>query len=1352
MIGKKLLHYRLSEKLGAGGMGMVYKAEDTKLDRTVAIKLLPKYVATHPEELERFKIEAKSAAALNHPNIATIHAIEEEDLPDNHKLIFIVMEYIEGTELLEKLNLNPPTLEESLSIAIQIASGLQTAHQKGIIHRDIKSSNVMVSSNGHVKIMDFGLAKISDGKLLTKAGTLLGTASYMSPEQAKEEIVDHRSDIWSFGILFYEMLCGKLPFNGAYEHSIIYSILNDEFEPIRSINENIPPEYEEIINKALTKEINNRYQSFDEILVDLQKLANISSSFFSSSNNLLNQSFIQNRSKSILKNSPSNLVNKSIGERRNITTLVCNFELVSQSNEDIDPEDSDEFLPYCVEISEKVIDRFDGFIYNLTLTELTIIFGYPIAFEDGAKRATFTALGILEGVLAYSDKIKISNNIAVSVKLSIDTGTVLVKSSTLNNNNIEIVGESLKTTSRLQSVNEGNSILATNETFNLIAGYFEIKEKGEFDLSGSDSTIKLYEVLNESQARGRLEASVVSGLTPLTGRKKEFDLLTNLWENTIEGIGQVIAVQGEAGIGKSRLVQALKEHVALNPQAWLIESFCSPFYQSSTLQPIIELFERNILDFRNNITDEQKLKKVEGFLVQYGFPLNDSVPLLCSLLSIPLGDKYSPLSITPEAQKRKINETLINLLIKRAETQPVLFIVDDLQWADPTTIDLLGLVIEHIQTSRVLLLFTYRPTFSEKWENHTHMTKISLNRLPYKEINEFILKLTKGKSFPPEVVIDIRNKTDGVPLFVEELTKMILNSDYLIEEDNRYILKNELKDLQIPATLKDSLMARLDKMGTAKEVAQLCATIGRELTFDLVKEVSGLDDKRLKDDLDKLVKAEILYRKGLVGQERYIFKHALIQDTAYQSLLKRRRQAIHENIANVLKDKFSYLGETQPELFAYHYTSAGIYNEAITFWHKAGLLSFQRSANVEATTQLKKGLALIDNLTDDLQKRQFELMFLSILGPATIALKGFGAEEVGTIFSRSNELCNSIGETPLLFPSIWGQWVYNLVRANFDEAQKLSGEMLTLGKKFDESSILIEGLWTRGDNLFWLGDLNNSKEHLEKAIKIYDPEKHHMNAYYFGQDPNVAAHCYLSYANWFLGYPDLALKNTEDALKIAKQLNHPFSIGWALAFKMMILGFLREPELSLKAANETIEYCTEQAYPFWISSAQIICGWAMCELGDTEDGLKMMKNGINMFSFIGSIVVYPLFMGILAETQCKMNLNPEALKTINEAIELAVTNKELASEADLYRIKGNILQSISNKNITEIEENYQLSIKKSKEMGARSRELQASIDLYKFQQKYDLKNDGKKLLSDICSGFTEGLETKDYLEAKKLLL
>ena len=675
--------------------------------------------------------------------------------------------------------------------------------------------------------------------------------------------------------------------------------------------------------------------------------------------------------------------------------LFCDLVGSTALSAQLDPEELREVVRAYQDTCAKVIARFEGHIAQYLGDGLLVYFGYPLAHEDDAQRAVRAGLGMLEALGQLTTRLAQERGVHLAARLGIHTGLVVVGDVGGGTRQEQLaLGETPNLAARLQGIAAPNTLVISAATLQLLGGFFAYQALGTRPVKGIAQPLEVYQVLYESTARSRLEAAGSTGLTPLVGREQEVGLLRERWAQVKDGLGQVVLLSGEAGIGKSRLVQVLKEQVATEPQAWLTPCQCSPYHQNSALYPMIDLLERVALRFEREESPQQKLSKLEGFLVQYGLPLAETVPLLAALLSLPLTADYAPLAMSPAQQKQKTLQALLTILLRIAAQQPVLFVMEDLHWVDPTTLELLSLLVDQGPTARILALWTFRPDFSPPWTGRSHLTQVTLPRLPRQQATEMTDRVAHGKALPAEVVEQVVAKTDGVPLFVEELTKMVLESGLLQEREDRYELTGPLPPLAIPTTLHDSLMARLDRLATVKGLAQLGATLGREFSYELLQAVSPWDEGTLQRGLHQLVEAEFLYQRGLPPQATYLFKHALIQDAAYQSLLRSTRQQYHQRIAQVLEARFPELCETQPELLAQHYTEAGLMAQAVPYWQRAGQRAIERSANVEAVAHLTKGLELLVTLPDTPERAQQELGLQTTLGPALMATKGYAAPEV----------------------------------------------------------------------------------------------------------------------------------------------------------------------------------------------------------------------------------------------------------------------------------------------------------------------------------------------------------------------
>ncbi|MBI3799862.1 MAG: AAA family ATPase [Deltaproteobacteria bacterium] len=939
---------------------------------------------------------------------------------------------------------------------------------------------------------------------------------------------------------------------------------------------------------------------------------------------------------------------RDVGERRQLTVMFCDLVGSTALSERMDPEEWRTVVQEYQRVCAEVIHRFEGHIAQYLGDGLLIYFGYPAAHEDDAQRAARAGLEIVTVVGARLRPSPSTGHVPLQVRIGIHTGLVVVGDIGEGGRHGQLaLGDTPNIAARLQGLAEPNTVVISAATHRLIAGYLDCQDLGLHTLKGISTPMPVYLVVGES-GRSRLEVAITTGLTPLVGREEEVSLLLRRWEQASAGDGQVVLLNGEAGIGKSRLVQVLKEHIAREEHA-RVECRCSPYYQNSALYPMIDHLQR-LLQFTREDAPEEKLRKLE-VEVQRGMSSQpDILALFAALLSIPLPDHYPPLNLTPQRQKQKTLEALQEWLLKEAEQRPVLLIVEDLHWVDPSTLEFLGLLIDHTPTARLLILLTFRPDFHPPWAMLSHLTLLSLSRLGHRQVETMVERVTGGKALPTEVTQQIRIKTDGVPLFVEELTKMVLESGLLREVDGAYALTGPLPLLAIPATLQDSMMARLDRLAAVKEVAQLGATLGREFSYELMRAVAPVDERSLQQALAKLVEAELLYQRGQPPQAHYAFKHALIQDAAYQSLLKSKRQQYHQLIARVLEEKFVETKETQPELLAHHYTEAGLSEQAIPYWQKAGQRATQQSAHVEVISHLTKGLELLAALPNTPERAQQELLLQTALNPALMATKGWAAPEVGQAYARARELCQQVGETPQLFPVLYGLCGFYTTRAELLTARKLGEQLLTLAWNTQDPALLMEAHFALGQSLFWFGEFALAREHVEQGITLYNPLLHRSHAFLYGQDSGISCLLLAALTLWHLGYPAQALKRSDNALTLAQELSYSYSLAGAPVLAAMLHQFRREGQAAQERAEAAIALSSEQGFPLLLARGTILRGWALAEQGQGEEGIVQMRQGLAALWTTGAEVFRLHFLTLLAEAYGKAGQAEEGLTLLAEAL------------------------------------------------------------------------------------------------------
>jgi predicted ATPase len=836
----------------------------------------------------------------------------------------------------------------------------------------------------------------------------------------------------------------------------------------------------------------------------------------------------------------------------------------------------------------------------------------------------------------------------------------------------------------------------------------------------------------------------------LVGREQEVGLLFERWAQVKDGQGHVVLLTGDAGIGKSRLVQMLKDHVANEPHTrWECRS--AEYAQNTVLFPLVDLFQR-ILRFDTHETPDAKVAKLEHALSQYRLPLEESVPLFAPLLSVSLPEsRYAPLNVSPQRQRQKTLETIVAILLELAAHQPVLFILEDLHWTDPTTLEWLNLLIDQTPTASMLVLLTCRPYFQPAWHHRSYVSEITVHRLSHDQVEQIVTGMTDGKTLPQEVLQQIITKTDGIPLFVEEMTKALLESGQLTAVDGHYELAGSLSTLAIPATLQDSLMARLDRLMTGKVIAQLGAAIGRQFSYELLQKISQLDGLTLQRELGRLVEAEIVYQRGLPPQATYTFKHALIQDAAYESLLKSTRQHYHQRIAQILEAEFPETTEAQPELLAHHYTEAGLIQQAVHYWHHAGQSAIQRSAHVEAISHLRTGLELLQTLPETPERTQREVDMYIALGASLLATKGYAAPEVKQTYTDARQLCNHLDNPQQLFPVLRGLWNYYNARAEYQTAHALGEQLLTLAQEVQEASMLVAAHRALGSTLYNLGMVAEAHTHFTQGIALYDSQQHRTSAFLYGDDAGVICHSVSALTLWFLGYPDQALARSHEAVALAQHIVHPYSLCSALSFATYIHQFRREEGLTQERAEATIVLAQEQGFPYWMAIGSVLHGWALAHQGQVKEGIEQMHQVLRAWRATGAEINRSYFLTLLAEAYGIMGQPETGLTALAEALTRADTTGERWYEAECYRLKGELLLQQSSDNEAEAEIYFQQAIAIARAQQAKSLELRAATSLARLWQQQGKRQEAHDLLAPVYHWFTEGFDTADLKDAKALL-
>lgn len=990
-------------------------------------------------------------------------------------------------------------------------------------------------------------------------------------------------------------------------------------------------------------------------------------------------------------------------ERRQLTVLFCDLVGSTPLARALDPEDLREVIRAYQDCCAGMIARYAGHVARFMGDGVLAYFGYPIAHEDDAERAVRAALDLVGAVGRLSPQ----PGLTLQLRIGIATGTVVVGDLVGERAAQEeaVVGETPALAARLQAAARANEILISARTRRLIGGLFDCVDTGGLTLKGFTEPVSAWRVAGESTSEDRFAAFHTAALTDLVGREREIDLLLDRWTLAASGEGQVTLLSGEPGIGKSRITQALRERIADQPHLRLHHS-CSPHHQNSALYPIIARLE-HAAGFSRDDTLASKRSKLERVLGPAGSTAPDALPMMLALLGLLPEDQLAVLATTAEQQKARTFKALLAQLEELARQQPVLMVFEDVQWIDPTTSELLGAVIDRIQTLPVLLIVTHRPEFVPPWTGHAHVTTLSLNRLSHAQRVAMVERIA-GKALPPEVLEHIIVKTDGIPLFVEELTKTVLESGMVEEREDRYVLCGPLP-AAIPATLHDSLMARLDRLSPVKDVAQIAAAIGREFSYELLAAIVPMVEAELQKALGLLVAANIFFGRGTPPDAIYSFKHALLQDVAYEAALRRTRQELHARIAATLVEKFPETAAASPELVAHHYTIAGLAEPAIAFWTKAGRLAAARSANIEARNHLQKGLELLSALPEGPARQRHELDLLAVMGPALIALAGFAAEETVQVYRRLRALSEALNNTAMVFPALYGEWLYHAARAEHRPALGIALRFSDLAQRDRLPGLRVIAHRILGVSQLCLGELDESRSNLEALLARYTTEAHGELAWRYGTDPAVSAHSFLSWVLWLQGQAGPAIEHRTRAITLAREYNHSHSIAHALGIGGCMLDCLRGDESSAAALSDSLlALAREYSFPYWLAAGRAAQGWLLMRRGRAE-AAEVLLDAIEQARRACMEEFRPFVLAMLAQAYAQDGRPELGLKALDEALERVDRTEERWIEAELHRLRGTLLLASGERDAAEASLRRAAAV--ARRQGARMWEMRAEESL-----------------------------------------
>jgi class 3 adenylate cyclase/predicted ATPase len=1037
-------------------------------------------------------------------------------------------------------------------------------------------------------------------------------------------------------------------------------------------------------------------------------------------------------------------------ERRQVTVMFSDLVGSTALSARMDPEDLREVISAYQKCVADTVQRFGGFVAKYMGDGVLVYFGYPQAHEDDSERAVRAGLELVAAVTALKTPTPLKTRVGIATGMVV-VGDLIGSGAAQEQT---VVGETPNIAARLQGMAEPNTVVIAESTRRLLGNLFDLQDLGAQDLKGLGGHVRAWVALRPAPVESRFEALHGSGLTELVGREEELDLVLRRWSRTKTGEGQVLLLSGEPGIGKSRLTAALLERLATETHTRL-RYFSSPQHTDSALYPIIGQMERAAGLARDD-PPQAKLDKLDAVLALGSASVQDAT-LFAEMLSLTNDGRYPSLALTPQQRRQRTMEALTAQVEALSRPNPVLMIFEDAQWADPTSLEVLGRAVDRIRTLRVLLVVTFRPEFAPPWIGQPHVTPLTVNRLTQRDIAAMIDRIVGNKELPASIRQDIVERTDGIPLFVEEMTKAVLEAESEGAAEHA-IAAIPSPTTAVPASLHASLMARLDRLGPGKELAQIAATIGREFSHALLAAAASKPDAEFNSALERLVAAGLLFRQGVAPHANYLFKHALVQDAAYGTLLREPRRALHARIAETLESQFAEIAENQPELLARHCTEAGQIEKAAGLWGRAGQRSLERSATVEAVAQLTRALDQIGVLPATPALRSEEIKIQVGLTNALMHAKGYAAPETKASVERARTLIDraeALGEPPedplLLFSVLYGFWVANYIEFNGDTLRDLAMRFLTLAEKQDTTGPLIVGHRLMGTAFFSTGDPAKARTHLDRAIALYDPGKHRLLATRFGQDLRVVILSYRSLALWSLGYPNAAVVDSDQALKDAHEIGHPVTLVYALWHAAWTRWECKNYAKSSAFLDETIALADEKGAIFWKALATVGRGCVFAFTGDASKAIQVITSGIIAYRSTGATVFVPYFFSCLAWAYAELGQFDDAWRCVGEAMTAVETTKETWWEPEVHCIVGEISLKSPKPDAPKAEVHFKRALAVAREQQAKSWELRAAMSMARLWRDQGKRDEARELLAPVYGWFTEGFDTRDLKEAKALL-
>ncbi len=1023
-------------------------------------------------------------------------------------------------------------------------------------------------------------------------------------------------------------------------------------------------------------------------------------------------------------------------ERRPMHVVFCDVVGSTPLSEQLDPEDLRRLLQHFQSVCAGIVSRFEGYLAQFLGDGVLVYFGYPRAHEDDATRAVRAGLEIVRAVSR-----SVVGGRTLQVRVGIHSGLVVVGEVGVPGRRAELaVGETPNVAARVQAEAEPDTVAISQATERLVRGFFSLEDLGPRSLRGLTNPVRVFSVLAESGARTRLEAAKATGLTRFVARSEEMRFLLQNWDETSRGQGRVISVRGEAGVGKSRLVEALKTKLAAET-VQVLHCACSEYLRNSAFHPLAAVLESE---------SQPTAEWLAGCASRFGLSPAGADQVLTDLLSNPADRAALPSDLPPTRRRQLTMEALSNWLLSTEGDFPKLAILEDVHWADASTLELIETAAQRVSNRRVLMLLTFRPDFPAQWTLGNPLAVLQVRPLLRSEASLMATCVAGGKALPPALTDRLNEWTNGVPLYIEEFTKGLLESGVLIEKEDRFELSGPLPKGVIPETLAGPMAARIDRMGSAKPVVQLAAVMGMEIRHDMLAAVSELSEGALAEALERLLAAELVVESAVEPGRVFSFRHALIRDASYNSLLLTNRREIHRRIAHVMEKQFPEFAASRPEIFAYHASEAGLAELAATQWQRASEGALARAANWEALAHIDEGKRQLEHLAEGPARYERQLVFELARGPALMAVKGFAAPDVMETYRRANNLCEKLGDPSRLSSVMWGHWANKFVGGQLVPARDLGEQLFRLAESTHDPARLVPACHALGYTLCYIGEFERALELARLALSAFDLEAERKNVRLFQFSSAIALHHTASVSLWMLGFPDQAAAAARAAIALAEVLAHPPSLAYAHSALTWGAPFLLGDFDALdSAAQEAIVLSREEEFSLWPPLVQVFRGWSMVASGNVHVGLAHMREAFARYRATGGGILRPTIGALLAEATWKAGSAEDALAVIAITLAEIASTQEHNYEPELFRVRGEVQANLGSE--ADAEESFRLALALARQQRARSLELRAAVALSAFLRERSRASEGRAVLLEVYGAFTEGLDTHDLRAARGLL-